>query len=495
MRERDVRPAVTESPGRGSETLDKYTCWINGNPNRGERFLPLVDPSTGEPFALAEAADERVVDEALESAARAFVAWRRRSAADRAGVLHRIAGTLGERSDEFAAALSLEAGKPFQAALDEVRSTATLFDYYAEEGLRLTGEIPLLGYPREHVLVVREPVGVAAAVTPFNYPLSTLACKAAPALAAGCAVVAKPDEHTPVCTIMLARAAMDAGLPPGAFNVVLGPGPEAGHFLVRHRIPRVVTFTGSGKVGKLIQAESARYARKVILELGGQSPAIIRADADWRQALPQIIRQAYKNCGQYCYRISRVYAEEGIFEAFLAALTEEVARLRVGPASEPWTEIGPLNNADILARVESQVARAVADGARLVLGGARPKEPAGGFYYLPTILAEDSAALPVATEEIFGPVLIVSPFRDAEETIRLCNATPYGLAAYLFTGNLGEGLHWAKELEVGSVWVNRVHGAYHEAPFGGRKESGLGRERSRFGLEEFTELKTIYVSY
>lgn len=477
------------------DTLDKHTCWINGDLNRGERFLPLVDPSTGLTFALAEAADERTVDAALESAARAFITWRKNTAAERAGCLHRMAAALRDRSDEFAAALSLEAGKPFHAAADEVLSTATLFDYYAEEGLRLTGEIPLLGHPREHVLVVREPVGVAAAVTPFNYPLSTLACKAAPALAAGCAVVAKPDEHTPVCTLMLARAGSRAGLPPGAFNVVLGPGSEAGHVLARHRIPRIVTFTGSSRVGKLIQAESARYARKVVLELGGQSPAIVRADADWRQALPQIVGQAYKNCGQYCYRISRVYVEASIFEPFLAALEDTVSRLRVGPASAPDTEIGPLNNADILARVESQVERAMKAGARLVLGGGRPESPRGGFYYLPTILTEDADHAPAATEEIFGPVLILTPFRDAAEVIRQCNATPYGLAAYLFTGNLGEGLHWAKELEVGSVWVNRVHGAYHEAPFGGRKESGLGRERSRFGLEEFTELKTIYVSY
>jgi succinate-semialdehyde dehydrogenase / glutarate-semialdehyde dehydrogenase len=401
------------------------------------------------------------------------------------------------QQDEFAALLSRESGKPGKAALSEVQSAAALIDYFAQESLRLAGHIPLMGNPREKVLIVREPVGVVVGITPFNYPLSTLISKLAPALAVGCTVVVKPDEHTPLCALRLAQLALTTGLPPGVFNVVTGTGPETGHHLVHHPLPRLIAFTGSTAVGKKIQAASAPWVRKTILELGGHCPAIICADAPWQDLLPQLVAQIFKNTGQYCYRISRIFVAESIAADFLQGLLQAASALKVGPAADPATDLGPLNNAEIHASIVEQVGTAVRQGARVELGGCPLTAPPceRGFYFPPTILTNVNSDMAIMREEIFGPVVMIQPFADVARAIDQANATPYGLAAYLFTRALGNALEWAEQLECGSVWINQIHQAYPQAPFGGMKESGLGREKSRFGIEEYTELKTIYLSY
>ncbi len=475
--------------------LVSHMSWVHGQEREGRGWYALIDPSTGEEFARASIADQRLVDAALASAHDALRGWRSMPSPQRSSLLHALAGKVREEQDALAALLSREAGKPLQAALDEVLSSAFLVDYFAEENLRLCGQIPLLGYPREQVLIVREPVGVVVAITPFNYPLSTLAAKMAPALAVGCTVVAKPDEHTPLSTLKLAQLAVEAGMPPGVFNVLTGSGAATGRLLVDHPLPRLITFTGSTEVGKEIQAVSARWVRKVILELGGHCPAIICRDAPWRDLLPQIVSQSLKNCGQYCYRISRIYVARDIYEDFLRALVEKVAALRVGPPGDPFVDLGPLNNAEILTKVESQVRAALDEGAVLAFGGGDTALPAKGFYFAPTVLTDVRANMSIMQEEVFGPVVMVTPFDEISQAVDEANATPYGLAAYLFSADLAGALEWAGRLEVGSVWVNRVHQAYPQAPFGGMKESGLGREKSRFGMEEYTELKTVYLSY
>jgi succinate-semialdehyde dehydrogenase/glutarate-semialdehyde dehydrogenase len=316
-----------------------------------------------------------------------------------------------------------------------------------------------------------------------------------PALAVGCSLIAKPDEHTPLSTLELAQLGARAGLPPGVFNVLTGPGTVTGRLMVEHPVPGLITFTGSTQVGKEIQAASARYVRKTILELGGNCPAIVCEDASWRDLLPQFVQQSLKNSGQYCYRTSRFYVQDSIYEDFLRQFIKIATTLRVGHPKDPDVQLGPLNNADILARVRSQVETAVEEGARVECGGNSSSVSDRGFYYPPTVLTRVGSHLSILQEEVFGPVVLITPLSDMQKAIEEANATPYGLAAYLFTTNLANAMEWANRLEVGSVWVNRIHQAYHEAPFGGMKESGLGREKSRFGLEEYTELKTIYLSY
>lgn len=475
--------------------MESYGCWINGERRDGERWTFVVDPSTGRAFAQATAADAPLVEAALESARRSLPAWRSTPALRRSALLHALAATVRCRADELARLLSREVGKPVGAAVDEVLSCAALVDYFAEESLRLTGEIPLQGYHRERVLIVREPVGVVAAITPFNYPLSTLASKMGPALGVGCTLVAKPDEHTPLTTLKLAELASEAGFPSGVFNVVTGLGHETGRLLVNHPVPRLITFTGSTAVGKEIQVVSARWVRKVILELGGHCPAILCADAPWRRIMPQLIAQSFKNCGQYCYRITRILVAREIYSDFLSEWVDAAARLRVGPASDPMTELGPLNHPEILDRISEHVATAVREGAHIETGGRSLAVGEGGFYYAPTVLTGEATEVAHMNEEVFGPVVLVSPFDDVDSAIEAANATPYGLAAYLFTADLGRALECADRLEAGSVWINRVHQSYPEAPFGGMKQSGLGREKSHFGVEEFTELKTLYLSY
>jgi succinate-semialdehyde dehydrogenase / glutarate-semialdehyde dehydrogenase len=440
-------------------------------------------------------ADSRMVDEALRSARDAFLAWRRTPVIQRAGIMHAWADRIRGSRDVLVPLLSEEVGKPLWAAHDEIQSVATLVDYFAEESLRMSGEVQPARIAREQVTVVRVPVGVVVAITPFNYPLSTLACKVPAAMAVGCSVVLKPDEHTPLSSLFVSRLAVEAGLPPGVFNVVTGPGEETGRLLVEHPIPRLVSFTGSTSVGKEIQALSARWVRKVVLELGSNCPAIVCGDAAWREFLPDIVKQSFKNSGQYCYRISRLFVRDSIYEDFMAEFLSRTRALRVGLPSAPDTQLGPLNNAEMLAIVQRQVEEAAAFGARVETGGSPLTTFGGGFYFPPTVLSGVGPGASVLREEVFGPVVLVKRFHDIEAAIGEANATPYGLAAYLFTRDLGAALEWSDRLEAGSVWVNGVHQAYPETPFGGMKQSGLGREKSRAGLEEFTELKALYLSY
>lgn len=472
-----------------------HACWIDGKPKEGGSQYALIRPATGEPYAAVTCADCHMVDEALRSARQAFLVWRKTPAIRRAAVLHAWADRIRGALDSLGPLLSEEVGKPLWAARDEIMSVATLIDYFAEESLRMMGEVQPARMLREQVTVTRVPVGVVVAITPFNYPLSTLACKVPPALAVGCSVVLKPDEHTPLSSLFVSRLAFEAGLPAGVFNVVTGPGEETGRLLVEHPIPRLVSFTGSTSVGKEIQGMSARWVRKVVLELGSNCPAIICADASWRGFLPDIVKQCFKNSGQYCYRISRLFVHASIYEDFLAELLEEVKALKVGPPSKPDTHLGPLNNAEILALVQRQVEQAVASGARVEVGGAPLSTFGGGYYFPPTVLTEVGPGAAVLQEEVFGPVALVNRFHEIDSAIQQANATPYGLAAYLFTGDLGAAIEWSDGLEVGSVWINGIHQAYPETPFGGMKQSGLGREKSKAGLEEYTELKALYLSY
>lgn len=475
--------------------MSLYGCWIHGEEKQGPLRYALVDPCSEEKFAEVAGAREELVDLAVESCSIGLAQWRVLTVHQRAGTLRAMAESMRRSLDTLSRLLSQEVGKPLGAARDEVLSAASLFEFFAEEACRLTGRIPLLGLAREQVMIVREPVGVVVAVTPFNYPLSTLAAKVAPALAAGCSVVAKPDEHTPASTLELARMGSQAGLPPGVFNVVTGDGPSTGRSLVSHPVPRLVTFTGSTEVGKEIQRACAETVKRVVLELGGNCPAFVCGDAPWPDLLPQLIAQSFKNSGQYCYRISRFYVAQEIFDDFVREFSRCAKALKVGPATAPETDLGPLNNVEVLERVKSQVKQALEDGARLKLGGSEADIPHTGYYCPPTVLTDVRRTCRIRHEEVFGPVVVIIPFQDPEDALADANASRYGLAGYVFTKDLALALDLVGRLEVGSVWVNRIHQAYAEVPFGGMKESGLGREKSGYGLEEFTELKSVYLSY
>ncbi len=474
---------------------DAFACWVDGREERDAECSPLVDPSTGREYARVTVAGPEMVHRALERAEECFPAWRETPAAERARMLHALAEGVRKNLDPLARLLSLEVGKPLRGSRDEVASAASLLNFFGEEATRLAGNIPLLGHNREHVLVLREPLGVAVAIMPFNYPLSTLVCKLGAALASGCTVVAKPDEHTPLSTLRVAQLAVECGIPAGVFNVVTGPGRRTGRLLVEHAIPRVVSFTGSTAVGKEILQVGANGVKKVILELGGHCPAIVCEDAPLDVILPQMLSQAVKNSGQYCYRISRIHVARSVYGPFLQGFKDLAAGLRLGPPSDPSTDLGPLNNAQIHSGVSRQVEAALREGAKVEWKGTSPQETEGGFYYPLTLLTGVRAGMSITREEVFGPVVTISPFSSLEDAIAEANGSPFGLAAYVFSGDVGKALDCAGKLEVGSVWVNRIHQAYPQAPFGGVKESGLGREKSPYGLHEYTELKTVYLSY
>ncbi|ROQ91070.1 succinate-semialdehyde dehydrogenase/glutarate-semialdehyde dehydrogenase [Desulfosoma caldarium] len=476
------------------DVKEKFGFWVDGAEQWAEPWMAVVDPASEEPMATVPVCDAAWVDRAVLGASKAQKLWKETAPQHRRDVLRSLAERVRTHRESLTHLLGRETGKPKQAAVAEVDNTAHLIDYFAEEGYRLSGLIPLLGDPQRHTLVVREPLGVVGAITPFNYPLSTLACKAASALAVGCAVVAKPDEHTPLSTLALARIFTEAGLPSGLLQVVTGPGPVTGAALVDHPNVRGISFTGSTEVGKEIQRRAASSVKRLILELGGSCPAIVCHDADWRTHLPHMVAQAYKNSGQYCYRITRFYVARNVWKPFFDEFMARVMELRVGHPLNPQTVLGPLNHQGILRRVREQVWRLQQAGAT-VFQAPLPKELHRGFYFPPTVITNIEPQTPELHEEIFGPVTFLIPFDDEAQAIVEANRSPYGLAAYVFTQNLAKGLRLAHRLEAGSVWINGVHQALPEAPFGGMKESGLGREKSRFGVEAFTELKTLYLAY
>jgi succinate-semialdehyde dehydrogenase/glutarate-semialdehyde dehydrogenase len=340
-------------------------------------------------------------------------------------------------------------------------------------------------------------VGVVVAITPFNYPITLLCFKLGAALIAGCTVVAKPAEDTPLSTLLLAELFHQAGYPAGCFNVVTGRGRGIGMAMVNHPIPGKVAFTGGTAAGKAIAAAAAGTVKRVTLELGGQSPAIICADADLPKAAAAIARHGFANSGQFCYRVNRVYVDRAVHDAFLSALLAEVAKITVGDGQTEPVTMGPMVNAKIFANAAGQIEDARAKGARICCGGDRLT---GGLYdaghFLPpTVIAGTDHSMQIMTEETFGPVLGIMAVDSPEQALHLANDTIYGLAGFVFSGNLGRGMALAERINAGSVWVNDIHRSNHSAPFGGMKQSGIGREKGRYGVESYLEYKTLYLTY
>lgn len=464
-------------------------CWIHGHEVSTHLKLAVEDPTDRTIITYVDMATGTELDQAVCSSEEAFEVWQTKGPGERYRLVKQWARSIRENGDELAYVLSLEVGKPIRAARSEVYGAAKFLDYCAEEGFRLRAE-----YSENGFLIVREPIGVCAIITPYNYPLSTLVTKAGAALVAGCTVVIKPDEHTPLSTLLMAKLASDAGIPYGVINVICGTGEKVGQLLISHPSVRLVSFTGSTKVGKEIYGVCAQNVKRIILELGGNCPAIIAPDARWDELLSSIIQQAFKNTGQYCYRITRLIVHKSIYESFIKRFVEGVRSLRIGHPRDEETQLGPLNNARIYEQFRRQIISVKEQGGRIVFGDIPSEVPSQGYYVQPIVFSEIPASPCVEKQEFFGPVALISSYTDDNEAISMANNTIFGLAAYVFTEDTKRALWWSHRLEAGSIWINRIHQARFDAPFGGFKQSGIGREKSRYGIESFTELKTMYLS-
>jgi succinate-semialdehyde dehydrogenase/glutarate-semialdehyde dehydrogenase len=462
--------------------------WIAAS--SGKTF-EVTNPATNE--VLAHVADCGVDETqlAIAAAERAFPAWREKTAGARAAILRRWNDLILDNADDLGLLMTLEQGKPLAEAKGEVKYGASFIEWFAAECQRAYGDIIPPHAPGLRLLVTKQPVGVVAAITPWNFPVAMITRKVAPALAAGCTVVLKPSEETPLSALALALLAEKAGFPPGVLNIVTGmDAPAIGQVLTDSPVVRKLSFTGSTEVGKLLMRQCAGTVKKISLELGGNAPFIVFDDADLDAAVAGAIISKYRNAGQTCVCANRIYVQSGVYDAFLEKFSAAVKQQKVGAGTEEGVHIGPLINMEALEKVERLVRDASAKGARIMTGGHAIK----GTFYEPTVLAEVGAGMDIMHEEIFGPVAPVIRFDTEDAVIRMANDTPYGLASYFYGRDIGRVFRVAEALDYGMVGVNTGIVATAIAPFGGMKESGIGREGSKYGLEEFLEVKYICIS-
>ena len=452
----------------------------------------VTDPATGQ--TLIEVADMGVAEtqRAIDAAARALPAWRARTAKDRGAILRRWFDLIIAHTEDLAQLMTAEQGKPLAEARGEVAYGASFIEWFAEEGKRAYGDIiPTTGTDRR-LMVLKQPIGVCAAITPWNFPIAMITRKVAPALAAGCTVVAKPAEATPLSALALVELAVQAGLPAGVLNLIVADAPNApaiGLALCTSPVVRKVSFTGSTEVGRILLRQSADSVKKLSLELGGNAPFIVFDDADLDAAVEGALASKYRNAGQTCVCANRIYVQDSVYEAFAAKLAAKVAQFKVGAGAEPGVQVGPLIEAAAVSKVQAHVADALAKGASLLLGG-KP-HALGGLFFEPTILTNVTAEMRIAREETFGPVAPLFRFKDEAEAIAMANDTEFGLAAYFYARDVGRIFRVAEALESGMVCVNSGILSNEVSPFGGVKQSGLGREGSKYGIDEYLELKYL----
>jgi succinate-semialdehyde dehydrogenase / glutarate-semialdehyde dehydrogenase len=456
----------------------------------GGRF-DVFDPATGELVASVASATRDDTRRAIDAAAAAFRSWAALTAKERSAVLRRWFDLIVEAADDLAAILTTEQGKPVGEAKGEVLFGAAFIEWYAEEAKRVYGETIPPNAADRRLVVLKQPIGVCAAITPWNFPMAMIPRKAGPALAAGCTMVLKPASATPLSALALAELARRAGLPAGVFSVVPGSASLVGDELATNPTIRKLTFTGSTEVGKQLMAKCAQTVKKVSLELGGNAPLIVFDDADVEVAVEGAIASKFRNTGQTCVCANRILVQDGIYDAFVERFADAVRALRVGNGFDDGVEQGPLIDDAAVAKVEEHIEDALARGATVVAGGSRHE--LGGTFFEPTVLAGATTAMRAAHEETFGPVAPVFRFATEEEAIELANDTPYGLAAYFFATDNGRVWRVGEALEFGIVGINTGLFSYEGAPFGGFKESGIGREGSHHGIDEFVELKYLCV--
>jgi acyl-CoA reductase-like NAD-dependent aldehyde dehydrogenase len=492
---RDVMlPAVADFVGGPKRLL------IDGDtvdPVRGGTF-ETIDPATGRPIVEVAEATAEDVDLAVASARAALSgSYGRLLAGEREAMLMRLADLVERHGRELAQLDSLDSGKPaHQILANDVALSVAILRYYAGWPTKLEGETLPVSQPSMHVYTRREPVGVVAAIVPWNFPLCQACFKLAPALAAGCTAVLKPAEQTPLSALRLGELALEAGFPPGALNVLTGFGETTGRALVDHPGVAKIAFTGSAAVGKEIAARAAATLKQVSLELGGKNPHVIFADADLEAAASAAAGAIFFYGGQVCAAGSRLMVERSVYDDAIAIVVEEAKKLRLGPGMRDDTTLGPLVSGEQLSRVQGFVDQSEREGARIVHGGGRPNgELAHGFYHEPTVLVDVADDLTVVREEVFGPVLVTQPFESVEELTRRANDTTLGLSAGVWTGDVRKAHRLAASLEAGTVWINTYGMWDPSAPWGGFKQSGYGRDCGRAGIEEYLQTKTVWTNY
>ncbi len=457
----------------------------------GAAAIAVVNPATGATLGHVPQLGAEAVAEAVTAAAAAFPGWAGQTAKARAGLLRRWFELVLAHAEDLARIMTAEQGKPLKESRGEIAYAASFIEWFAEEGKRADGEVLQSPVPGRRLLVLRQPVGVCAAITPWNFPAAMITRKAAPALAAGCPMIVKPASATPFSAIALAVLAEEAGIPLPLLSIVTGPAREIAEAFTTDPRVRKLSFTGSTGVGRSLMAASSRHIQRLSLELGGNAPFIVMDDADVEAAVDGAIACKFRNAGQTCVCANRIYAQAGIHEAFAARLARRVAALKVGDGFEDGTEIGPLIDMAAVEKVEHHIADALARGATLLAGGRRHR--LGGTFFEPTVVTGVHSGMAVAREETFGPFAPVFRFETEDEVIAAANATEYGLAAYLYARDAGRIFRLAERLEYGIVGVNTGIISNEVSPFGGWKESGLGREGSRHGLDEYLELKALHL--
>ena len=473
--------------------LFRQQCYVGGDwvdADSGATF-DVTDPATGQPIGVVPAFGAAETRRAVEAANAAYPAWRALTGKERASVLRRWYDLMLEHQEDLAIIMTAEQGKPMAESRGEILFGASFIEWFAEEAKRAYGDVIPTHLADRRIVVTKEPIGVVASITPWNFPNAMITRKAGPALAAGCTVVARPASSTPLSALALGELATRAGIPAGVFNVVTGPSSAVGGELTANPTVRKLSFTGSTAVGKILLAQCAGTVKKVSMELGGNSPFIVFDDADVDAAVEGAVASKYRNTGQTCVCANRFLVQEGVHDEFARKLAEATGDLRVGPGLKGETDQGPLIDMAAVEKVEDHIQDAVSGGGTVVAGGQR--HALGGTFFEPTVITGVTPAMKVAREETFGPVAPVFRFKTEEEAIQLANATEFGLAAYFYSRDIGRIWRVGEALEYGIVGINVGIISTEVAPFGGFKESGIGREGSKYGLDEFLEVKYMCV--
>lgn len=472
-------------------TLFREQCHINGqwvDADSGET-IAVTNPATGETIGTIPKMGAGETRRAIEAANAAYPAWRAKTAAERSAILRRWFELLLENQEDLAMLMTAEQGKPLAEARGEITYAASFLEWFAEEGKRVYGDTIPQHQPDKRIVVIKEPIGVCAAITPWNFPAAMITRKAGPALAVGCPMVVKPATQTPYSALALAELASRAGVPAGVFNVVTGASGAIGGEMTGNPIVRKLTFTGSTEIGKLLMVQCAGTVKKLAMELGGNAPFIVFNDADLDAAVEGALISKYRNTGQTCVCTNRFLVQNGIYDDFAAKLVEAVEKLKVGDGLKGETQQGPLIDLKAVEKVEEHITDAVAKGARVLCGGKRHE--LGRSFFQPTVLADVTGNMAVAREETFGPLAPLFRFSTEEEAIRMANDTEFGLAAYFYSRDIGRVWRVAEAVEYGIVGINTGLISTAVAPFGGVKESGFGREGSKYGVDDFLEIKYL----
>ncbi len=469
--------------------LFREQCYVDGAWISGSRSFPVTNPATGAVLANVPDLGAAEARRAIEAAHTAWAGWRAKTAKERAAIMRKWFELIMASQEDLAQILTAEQGKPLTEARGEIAYGASFIEWYAEEGKRIYGDIIPQHQADKRLLVIKQPVGVTAAITPWNFPNAMITRKVAPALAAGCTVVLKPAEQTPLSALALAELAERAGMPKGVLNIITGDAPAIGAELTSNPLVRKITFTGSTEVGRILMRQSAEQIKKVSFELGGNAPLIVFDDADLDAAVEGAIASKYRNAGQTCVCANRIYVQDSVYDAFAKKFTDKVKGFKVGAGTEAGVVVGPLIDQQGIAKVESHVKDATAKGGKVMLGGKR--HALGGLFFEPTVLTEANDSMQLAREETFGPVAPLFRFNTEADVIRMANASEFGLAAYFFARDVGRVFRVAEALEAGIISVNTGIFSQEVAPFGGVKQSGIGREGSKYGIEPFLEIKFI----